>query len=138
MDAPVGTARAVLADLDAYDAWNPQVTSASGDLREGERVRIRVAKSSGRERSVTVTVAAVEPERRLEWVGAVVGPWLFEGRHAVELEPLDGDRTRVTNREQVRGLLVRFVVPGDVERDYEAANRALAARAERLAAGAAR
>jgi hypothetical protein len=136
VDAPVETVWAVLSDLDAYEEWNPQVTSASGDLREGGRVRIRVAQSSGRERSMRATVTAVEPERRLEWVGTVGGSWLFEGRHTVELEPLDGDRTRVVNRERVTGLLVPVVVPADVERDYEAANRALAARAEGLAAEA--
>jgi hypothetical protein len=134
VDAPVEAVWAVLSDLASYGEWNPQLTSVRGELREGARVRIRVAQSSGRERSMTATVAAVDPGRRLEWVGTVVGSWLFEGRHAVELEALDDGRTRVTNRERLSGLLVPFVVPDDVERDYEAANRALAARAERLLA----
>ena len=50
---------------------------------------------------MTVTVTDVDPERRLEWVGTVGFGWLFEGRHAVALEPLDGDRTRFHNREDV-------------------------------------
>ncbi|MFC4549010.1 MULTISPECIES: SRPBCC domain-containing protein [Halorussus] len=130
IDAPSDVVWDVLTDLSTYPKWNPHVTAANGDLREGSEVDIKVQPGGSRSRSMNVTVTALEPRRKLEWVGTVLSPWLFEGRHTFELEPLGDDRTRFVNRERLRGVLVRFVVADDAERDYEAMNLALAERAE--------
>ena len=130
VDAPPEVVWDVLTDLSAYPEWNPHVTAASGDLRERSDLDIEVRPGGSRSRSMNVTVTALEPQRKLEWVGTVVSPWLFEGRHTFELEPLADDRTRVVNRERLGGVLVRFVVADDAECDYEAMNLALAERAE--------
>ncbi|WP_227356967.1 SRPBCC domain-containing protein [Haladaptatus salinisoli] len=131
VDAPPRTVWEVLADLRAYREWNPHVTDARGDLREGATVEIRVRSGLSRSRTIPVTVTEVTPERRLEWVGRVLSSRLFEGQHAFELEPLGEDRTRFVNRERLSGLLVPVVVPDDARRGYEAMNRALSERAER-------
>lgn len=131
IDAPPRTVWEVLTDLSAYREWNPHITDASGDLREGSTVEIRVQSGRSQGRSIPVTVTAMTPERRLQWVGRVLSSRLFEGRHTFELEPLGDDRTRFMNRERLSGLLVPFVVPDDARRGYEAMNRALSERAER-------
>ncbi|WP_227376945.1 SRPBCC domain-containing protein [Haladaptatus halobius] len=131
VDAPPRTVWGVLTDLPAYREWNPHITDASGDLREGSTVEIRVRSGRSRSRTMPVTVAAMTPERRLQWVGQVLSSRLFEGRHTFELEPLDDDRTRFVNRERLSGLLVPFVVADDARRGYEAMNRALSERAKR-------
>lgn len=131
IDAPPSVVWDVLTDLSSYREWNPHVTEASGDLRENGAIEIRVQPSGGRSRTMTTTVAALDPQRRLTWVGTVLSSWLFEGRHSFELEPLADDRTRFVNRERLSGLLVPFVVADDARLDYEAMNRAIAERSER-------
>lgn len=138
IDAPETVVWDLLTDLPAYPDWNPHVTNAVGDLRPGGTLDIRVRREGVRDRDMTVTVADLDPGRRLAWVGTFGSPWLFEARHAFELETLDGNRTRLHNREDVSGLLGRFAVTDDPERDYEAMNRALKSRAERVALAAAR
>ena len=118
----------VLTDLEAYAEWNPQTVDASGTVAEGERVELTVRPGGGRERTMTATVVDADPAGRLEWVATVGSRWLFSARHTFELEPLEGGRTRLVNRERLAGVLVRFAVPDDVEADYEAMNRALAER----------
>lgn len=130
IDAPPSIVWEHLTDLGSYPEWNPNVTTAEGDLREGASLDIRVERVGVKPREMTVTVTDVDPEHRLEWVGSVGFGWLFEGRHTFELEPLEGNRTRFHNREAVSGILAPVVVTDDPERDYEATNEALKSRVE--------
>jgi hypothetical protein len=130
VDAPPETVWAVLTDTAAYPEWNPHLVRAEGELAAGERLPLTV-QQSGRENTLTVRVTEYDEPRRLEWVGRVVAPFLFEGTHAFELEPLDGgERTRLHNTEASRGLLVPFVVRSDARDAYEAMNAALKRRVE--------
>lgn len=130
IDAPPAMVWDVLTDVAAYGEWNPHVRSVRGDLRVGESLDILVRRAGTRDRWMSVTVTSLAPAKTLEWVGRVGGPWLFEGRHTLTLEPLDGDRTHLVNSERLSGLFVPLVVTSAPERDYEAMNRALKARVE--------
>lgn len=130
MDAPPERVWEELTDLESYEEWNPNITFAAGSLEEGAEVDLRVQPTYGRERSIRVTVTEVDPARKLQWVGAVGGRWLFEGQHTFELHPLDGDRTRFVNRERVSGVTAPIVVRDGASRAYKAMNRALASRVE--------
>ena len=129
IDAPPAAVWDVLTDVEAYPEWNPHVVATDGTLAAGERLRLTV-RTDGRERTIPVRVTAFDPPNRLEWVGRVGHRAVFEGRHAFELTPLNGDRTRLRNREQVSGALARFVVPDGVESNYRGMNDALAGRVE--------
>lgn len=131
IDAPPELVWEVLADLDSYGEWNPHVTRARGDLREGESIEITVDRIGEETRTMTVRVTAVEAPRHLEWVGTVGSRWLFEGRHTFELHALEGGRTGLRNREEVFGILTPLVLSEEPERDYERMNRALRERVER-------
>jgi hypothetical protein len=128
IDAPPERVWETLTDLASYEEWNPNVTFAAGTLEEGAEVDLRIQPTHGRERSITATVTAVEPQRTLQWVGTVGGRWLFEGQHTFELQPLDGNRTRFVNRERVSGVTAPIVVRDDSAQAYEAMNHALADR----------
>jgi hypothetical protein len=134
IDAPRQDVWAHLTDLASYPEWNPHVVAAEGHLEPGERLRIRVARDGAPTRDMRVTVTAVDPDRRLEWVGRLGRGLLFEGRHTVELESLPSGRTRLHNREQVSGLLASLLVTDAPARDYERMNETLKARVERTAA----
>lgn len=121
----------VLADLDSYGEWNPHVTHARGDLREGESIEITVDRIGDKPRTMTVRVSAVDPPRRFQWVGTVGSKWLFEGQHTFDLHSLDDGRSLIVNHEQVSGLLTPLVLSENPERDYERMNRALKDRVER-------
>lgn len=130
IDAPPTVVWDVLTDLPAYGEWNPHITAAGGEVREGESVDLRVQPSGSRARDLTATVTAADPPRKLQWTGTVLSPWLFEGEHTFELEALGDDRTRLVNAERLSGALVPFVTSAETRLDYDAMNRALARRAE--------
>jgi hypothetical protein len=132
VDAPPTAVWNVLTDLDAYEEWNPQITRASGHVREGERIEIRIEPTGQRAVSMKPRVTAVDEPRKLEWVGKLSIPGVFAGRHAFELVPVDDGATRVINTEGLSGLSVRWVVDDETVDDYEAMNRALKERVESL------
>lgn len=136
IEAPIDVVWDELTDLSSYREWNPHVVDATGTLREGGRLSVRISQSGGRARAIPVRVTTYDPPRTLSWRGRVLTGALFEGEHTFELHELADDRTRLVNREAVAGALVPWLVADDAERDYEAMNEALAARAEERFASA--
>jgi len=123
---------AVLADLAAYPEWNPFIRSASGKLAEGARLTLRLAPAGGRAMTFRPTVLAARPGKLLRWIGRLIVPGIFDGTHQFTLEDLGG-RTRLTQSETFRGLLVPFTgtTMTRTEASFHALNQALKERAER-------
>ena len=123
---------AVLADLAAYPQWNPFIRSASGKLAEGARLTLRLAPAGGRAMTFRPTVLAARPGKLLRWIGRLIVPGIFDGTHQFALEDLGG-RTRLTQSETFRGLLVPFTgtTMTRTEAGFHALNQALKERAER-------
>ena len=78
------------------------------------------------------TVTALEEGRRLEWLGHLLVPGLFDGRHSFVLHPLPHGGTRLVQSESFTGLLVPLLraTLARTEDGLAAMNEALRARAE--------
>jgi hypothetical protein len=78
------------------------------------------------------TVQAVQPARRLEWLGHLGIPGIFDGRHSFLLEPLPDGRTRFVQQEAFSGFMVPFTgkLLARTEAGFRAMNEALSMRAE--------
>lgn len=121
-----------LTDFASYPSWNPLVVAASGTLREGERLRVKLALGK-RAMPIKPLVMRVLPQRELTWRGSAPIPGTFTGEHSFELQPLAGNRTRFHQWERFSGVLVPLLsrlIDGPTRRGFEAMNRALKARAE--------
>ncbi|MFF5219352.1 SRPBCC family protein [Micromonospora sp. NPDC000442] len=130
--APADRVWAILTDAAAYPEWNPFITNLDGSLTRGSRLAVTIALPGAKPRRFTPTVTAVEPERRLAWLGRLLIPGIFDGAHSFDIEPLTTDSTRFTQSERFSGLLV-MMMPGvlrSTESGFAAMNTALAARAE--------
>lgn len=78
------------------------------------------------------TITAVEAERRLEWLGRLLVPGVFDGRHSFQLEDLGQGRTRLTQAESFSGALAGLTgkTLERTQAGFEAMNQALRLRAE--------
>ena len=135
ISAPIETVWADLSAVHEYAAWNPFITSFTGELAVGSRVEVRIAPPGGRPMTFRPTITEVTPGRRIEWLGRFLMPGLVDGRHSFLLEALDDGRTRLTQAEEFSGLLVP-VMATMLERTREgfaAMNEALLQRAEAAA-----
>jgi hypothetical protein len=136
IDATADEVWRVLADFDRYPEWNPFITSIAGPLVVGERLSVSLTPPGGRTIRMKPTVRAVEPGRRLAWLGHLGVPGIFDGEHELAMEPAaPGEHgCRFAQRETFRGALVPFVgrLLERTRTGFEAMNHALKERVESL------
>ncbi len=132
IDAPPATVWAILSDLASYPDWNPFITSSVGTLAVDEQLVNRLEPPGGRPVTFKPTVTEVDPGQGFEWLGRLLLPGLFDGRHRFEVVP-DGNGTRLLQTERFTGVLVPLVkksLDARTRAGFEAMNTALKSRAE--------
>jgi hypothetical protein len=140
IEAPPAEVWRHLVDLDAYADWNPFIPAASGGVEVGRKLELRLQPPGGRGITIRPTVTAVIPASALEWLGHLVVPGLFDGRHRFDLVPIPSG-THVVHSESFGGLLVRPLhcsLDTDTRAGFEAMNAALRRRAMGTSAPSAR
>jgi len=132
IDASAERVWQVVSDFSRYADWNPFIVRASGEPRVGERLAITIAAPGMKPVSFRPRVLDVEPGRLIRWKGAFKLPGLFDGRHALIVEPLDSARSRFTTHEDVTGILLPLAgkVMTASQQGFELMARALKERAE--------
>ncbi|MDQ1701951.1 MAG: hypothetical protein QOF57_1203 [Frankiaceae bacterium] len=134
--APARTVWAKLSAVTEYGEWNPFITTLQGDLVAGARLTVRIVPPGGRPMTFRPSVTEVEEGQRLEWIGRLFVPGVFDGRHSFLLEEVGGGMTRLTQTEEFSGVLVPLMKT-TLERTragFQAMNEALRRRAETAAA----
>jgi hypothetical protein len=91
----------VLATIEAWPAWNPDVKSVSveGEIAEGTKFRWKAGPGT-----ITSTLRRVERPRLIAWTGRTFG---IDAVHVWRLEAQDGS-TLVRTEETFDGLLARL------------------------------
>ena len=132
IDAPPDVVWDVLLEFSTDPALNPFVRSMDDVPVVGERLRSRAASGGSRSSTFQPEVIAVDEGRRLVWHGRLFLPFTFDGYHEFHLEPIDdGSRTRLLQRETVRGALVPLLFDArQFEREFRERNEAIKERAE--------
>ena len=122
----------VVSDLQSFPSWNPFMTRASGQLREGSRLEITIEPPGGKPMTFKPRVLRVEPEREIRWLGRFLLPGLFDGEHSLRITPNASGGSTFTQSEKFRGILT-WVSGKLFERThsgFEAMNLALKERCE--------
>lgn len=131
IDASAEVVWDVLIDFGKYAEWNPFITEASGEIRRGERLKIHIEPPGARGMTFRPAVLTAERGRRLEWLGRLLVPKVFDGHHQLHIYPLDNDRVRFVQREEFSGILVSvFLNEEATAQGFREMNEALKERAE--------
>lgn len=93
----------------------------------------RITPPGSRPQTFTPSVTAVEPGRRLAWLGRIIAPGIFDGTHNPLVEPTSETTCRFTQSEQFTGVLVPLFrsLLKNTDAGFDAMNIALAAEAEK-------
>jgi hypothetical protein len=139
LDASAESVWQVIADLDAYAAWNPWIRRVRGSLRANDAldVELRLPGASSHPRSRTAIVLEMQRHRRLQLL--FVSPprstaepssaQFEEAVYEIEIEPLGPTRVRLVQRLTLAPGLSDW--PSDLtelRRMVEAMNEAVRAR----------
>jgi hypothetical protein len=117
-----------LTDFEAYGEWNPVVTEAAGEAREGSSLELVVALPGHDPESLDAEVLIARPERKLRWQDRLLLPGVRDWEYEFVLEPLGGGRVRVDHLLRIEGLLAPFADTDAAREALEQLDEALAAR----------
>jgi len=101
ISAPADTVWSLMADVEGWPSWNPEIARASIDRELARGARIVWKSGPGTIRS---TVADVLPASRLSWTGTLMG---IKAVHVWDVTT-DGDTTTVSTQESWDGVVVRL------------------------------
>jgi len=116
-----------------FPNWNPFMRRATGEIKAGARLEVFIQPSGTKGMTFRPIVLKVEANHELRWLGRLYLPWLFDGEHALFIEPIGENFVKFVQREKFTGLLVPFArnILRDTQRGFEEMNRALKQLAEK-------
>jgi len=94
----------LLTDAEDFPRWNSTVAGIQGQIREGERLQLRVP---GTDRTFTPKVSGVVPDERMTWTGGFAP--LFKGVRTFALKQRDDGSTDFTMEERFSGVMLPLI-----------------------------
>ena len=116
------------ADFESYGSWNPFIKELRGTVAQDEQLRVRIDGMK-----FTPKVKRYHEGRELQWLGRLLMPGIFDGRHSFELIDTGDGTTTFVQKESFKGLLVPMLkkkLLTETKAGFEAMNSALKSRVE--------
>ena len=133
IDAPADIVWSELIDMSQYSEWNPFIEYEDGETSKGEKLQLKIVQPSGMSFSIKPTVTENRENQKFEWLGRLLMPGIFDGRHTFELAEENGTTT-FRHYETFTGILKYpmgwFGVYRKTRPGFELMNQKLKQRAE--------
>lgn len=137
INAPPEQVWAILTDFESFPRWNPFIRRASGELVTGQKITVDLRLYGKTLVPFKPTITMVEAPRELRWLARMGAPGVFDVERYFLLEPDGAGGCTFSQGEDCTGFLagpsLATGLEGRILAGYERLNRALKARAERLA-----
>jgi hypothetical protein len=132
IDAPLEDVWRTLSAGRHYADWNPFITEVTGDLQVGNRPKLRIAPPGKKAMTFSPRITAASPTAGLRWKGRLLLPGLCDATHEFLLRAESSTRTRLTQRESFRGILIPMLgsMLEPTRNGFTAMNEALRQRVE--------
>lgn len=124
----------ILTDLPNYPNWNPFIKSASGNPSLGQKLKVQIHPPGGSSMSFRPRIIALQNEKELVWLGRLIIPGIFDGRHEFRLEETEVGETLFIHSESFSGILVPFMkkdLDTKAKKGFENMNTAIKSLAEK-------
>ncbi len=123
----------ILTDFKSYPDWNPFITSITGRVQVGEKIKAHIIPKDAKGMTFKPVILVREENKELKWLGNLLFKGLFDGAHQFVIQD-NGDGTVLFQQNEIfTGLLVN-VFPKSLyvnsKAGFEAMNQALKERAE--------
>lgn len=91
----------ILSNFEAYEKWNPFITSIKGILIEGTNLQIIAGGMSFKP-----TILRVKQYKEIRWLGKLVFSGLFDGEHSFQIIDNKNGTSTFKHKEYFSGILV--------------------------------
>lgn len=105
IDAPVDEVWKAVINFEQYKEWNSQLSYLGGKVAPQSKLHLRLAAEGASPYEFKPDISHWEEQKRFAWIARTGLPHVFDGEHFFELEVLGTNQTRLTNREEYRGIL---------------------------------
>ncbi|HXX37570.1 MAG TPA: SRPBCC domain-containing protein [bacterium] len=130
ISATADTVWALLTDLTHYTVWNPYISPAKGNIKEGAPLELTLH-NGDQTVIIAETVLSVKPDHELSW-----GGWMLD--HNLQrtltfsIDQVGPDQVWLDAHEVFQGILLPFVgnIPDDAQHGLDEMVRALRSAAE--------
>lgn len=94
--------------FESYKDWNPFILSVKGDMKEGERIKVKIRPSGSKPMNFTPVIIKKEFCKEIRWCGNFIVKGIFDGEHYFHfIDNADGTTTLIQG-EIFSGFLVPF------------------------------
>ncbi|MDY7396123.1 SRPBCC domain-containing protein [Aureibaculum sp. 2210JD6-5] len=118
----------ILTDFEKYPEWNPFITSISGDVKVGNRIKIRI-----QDMVFKPKILIFDKNKQLKWLGHLGIKGFFDGEHKFLLTENSDGSTHFEHSEKFSGILVPLFwkkLNTETRRGFEKMNKKLKEIAE--------
>lgn len=123
----------ILTDFEKYPDWNPFIHSVKGEVKVGNRIKIKLPGMTFKPRVLTM-----DKNRELKWLGHLFFKGLFDGEHKFLLTKNTDGTTHFEHSETFKGVLLNLFskkLDKDTKAGFKLMNEQLKKRAENAVAG---
>ncbi len=99
----------VLTNFEAYPEWNPFIKSIQGKVAAGNKIKVRIEPPGAKGMTFKPKVLTFVKHKEFSWLGHVLLPGIFDGKHKFELIDNGNGTTTFVQSETFRGILVPFL-----------------------------
>jgi hypothetical protein len=96
----------ILINFDDYPNWNPFIKSIKGQAKAGNKITVRIEPPEAKGMTFNPRILTLEISKELSWLGHLLFPGLFDGRHKFEIIDNEDGTTTFKQSERFKGVLV--------------------------------
>ena len=124
----------ILTDFEKFGEWNPFIKEISGTLKEGSELRIFIEPPNSKGMEFKPTLKKVETEKKIQWLGKIWIPKLFDGEHSLTINQIDDNTVLFIQKERFTGIFIPFFskLLKNSKSGFEMMNQNLKQRAEEM------
>lgn len=97
---------AILTDFEKYPQWNPFIKSITGNVTVGKTITAVIEPPKSNAMTFKPKILTYIKNRELSWLGHLIFPGLFDGKHKFEIIRSLDNTTTFIQSEQFSGILV--------------------------------
>ena len=98
----------IFTNFKIYPNWNPFIKSVKGQVLAGEKIIVKIEPPEAKEMTFKPKVLTFIEKKELSWIGHVLFPGIFDGKHKFELLDNGNGTTTFIQSEVIKGILVPF------------------------------
>ncbi len=129
INADIKTVWSIFTDFKNYPNWNPFIKSIEGEIKVGERFQAEIGSFKFKP-----TTKVYNQEEELTWLGRLLIPGVFDGRHSFQFKENSDGTTSLIQSERFSGILVPFMkkkLNTEIKANFESMNEKLKELAEK-------